>query len=58
MQYSTLESIKEIIPSMLPKQILNEMYSKAGELSQMSSSGEVQNLHQIDNKNCYFGYHS
>ena len=44
-QCSTLESIKEIIPSMLPKQILNEMYSKAGELLQMSSSGEVQNLH-------------
>ena len=40
-QCSTLESIKENIPSMSPKEILNEMYSIAGGLLQMSSAGEV-----------------
>ena len=46
-QCSTLESIKENIPSMSPKEILN---AKAGGLLQMSSSGEVgRNLRQIYN---------
>ena len=49
-QCSTLESIKENIPSMSPKEILNETYSKAGGLLQMSSAGEVgRNLRQIYN---------
>ena len=47
-QSSTLESIKENIPSMSPKEILNETYSKAGGLLQMSSAGKVgRNLCQI-----------
>ena len=44
-QRNTLESMKENIPGMSPKKVLNETYSKAGGLLQMSSSGEVgQNL--------------
>ena len=49
-QRSTLESMKENIPGMSPKKVLNETYSKAGGLLQMSSSGEVgRNLRQIYN---------
>lgn len=49
-QCSTLEYIKENIPSMSPKEILNEMYFIAGGLLQMSSAGEVgRNLHLIYN---------
>ena len=47
-QTSTLESIKENLPSMSPKQILSQSYEKAGGVLQIKSSGEVgRNLRQV-----------
>ena len=55
-QHSTLESMKENIPVMSPKKVLNETYSEAGGLLQMSSSGEVgRNLRQIYNIKSFKG---
>ena len=49
-QTSTLESIKENLPSMSPKQILSQSYEKAGGVLQIKSSGEVgRNLRQVYN---------
>ena len=46
-QHSTLQSMKENIPVLSPKKVLNETYSEAGGLLQVSSSAEVgRNLHQ------------
>jgi len=50
---STFESIKENIPTMSPKQILNKSYEKAGGILELSSMGDVRwNLRQIYNAKC------
>jgi len=50
---STFESIKENIPTISPKQILNKTYEKAGGILELSSMGDVgRNLCQIYNAKC------
>ena len=49
-QPSTLQSIKENLPTSSPKQVLSSTYESAGGVLEMKSSGEVgRNLRQVYN---------
>ena len=55
-QTSTLESMKENLPSVPPKQIVCKSYEKVGGVLQMKSCSEVaRNLRQVYNKKSYQG---
>ena len=55
-QNSTLEDIKENLPSVSPKQIVQQSYEKVGGVLEMKSSGEVsRNRRQVYNMKSYQG---